>query len=191
MDILTFINSWQTAVVTLASAIVGISVSFNYWTKAAKEKRTEEDSQEGKIKDLYKERLNLQDEKMNNLKTEIDSSKVEIKTLKEFQNKLESQNEDYKKIFQGRDEDAVRFKQEGRESMQIVRENARLSNKILEHMEKNDRKFNQMLNEVQKIYAVLAKRYKLNKEKDDLASEPMEEHSINLSIQNENNKSNS
>lgn len=143
----------------IISTTVGALTSFTYWTKTAQEKRNEEDNQEKKIKALLNEQIRLQDGKIEDLQNQIDEAHVEVGKLKEHQRQVENENQYYLKIFQGRDEDEIKYREEGRIAMAKLEENVRLSNIILEEIKQNDKKFNEILKQVQNIYSVLAERH--------------------------------
>lgn len=136
MDFLFFFHSWTPLIITLASGLTLLGSSFYFWTNSAKVRRVEEDSTEDKIKKLFKEQLELQNQKIEILTKEVEGYRKEIAGLKEMQAKLSSENQGYLDIFRGRDTDAVEYRKEGRESMKQIRENGRMLVKILEHMDK-------------------------------------------------------
>jgi len=163
-DFLNFFRTWGVAFTTLISGLALLLGSFYYWTKGAKDNRKEENETEDRIKNLWRERFELQDTKISNLGDQQIESRKEIIYLKGHQKTIEDDNDRLVKIFQGRDLDAIKYRDEGRQAMQVISENARRSDRILEHMEKNDHKFNSMLEEMKKIYEIIAKNYKESKD---------------------------
>lgn len=166
MEALEIWNTYSVPIFTISSGLGLLIGSFYYYTKSAKDNRKEEDTTEARIKELWKERFELQDKKIDEFRRKSEDQSKEMERLKEKQHKLEEANYDYVRIFQGRDADSLRYREEGRQAMNQIKENVITSNKILEAMETNNEKFNEKFNtilqEIQKIYAVLAQRYLLS-----------------------------
>jgi uncharacterized cysteine cluster protein YcgN (CxxCxxCC family) len=161
MDVFEIWHTWSASIITIGGGLGLLLSSFYYYTKASKDNRKEEDTTEVRIKELWKERFDLQDAKIQDFHKKAEFQTKEIDVLKEKQKTLEENNYNYVKIFQGRDEDSIKYRIEGREAMQQIRENVVISNKILEAMQQNDVKFNTILQEIQRIYEILANRYRL------------------------------
>lgn len=159
MELDLFFNSWITIVITIGGAIGLVLSAFYYWTKSMRDRRNEEDENEAKIKGLWRERFSLQDDKIVDLQKQIDAQTSNILILRRDQKDLELDNLRYVKIFQGKDEDTSKYKEEGREAMKNLTQNLHLSTEILEEMKNNGEKFNVMLLEIQRIYEILAQRY--------------------------------
>lgn len=117
----------------ISGGITALLVSLHYWTKASKKNRVEENITEERIRELLKEENDLLDHKINTLTITIEEQAKEICELKKTQGKLQADNEILTKIFQGRDEDALDFREETRNGL---KKNGEKIDKIIEHMDK-------------------------------------------------------
>lgn len=136
MDIYTLLNSSYAGLAGIIGGIVSVGFAINYWTKASKEQRCEEDTTEDRIKALLKERMTLQDEKILRLTDEVIGYRREIEELRTSLKRISDENTNYIDIFRGRDIDSIEYRKEGREAMKLIRENLRQTTKLLEHMDK-------------------------------------------------------
>lgn len=134
VDIEIVYNQWSSILIGVGALAGTAGTVVYFWTKTAQAQRKEVDTTNSKIKDLWQERLELQDQRMKDLENRIKIQREETERIRKRQHQLEKDNQLYVSIFQGRDEDAVKFRKDSRE------------------------KFDVLLESIQKIYELLAQR---------------------------------
>lgn len=122
MNLLTQIQENIAIILALAAIIAGVIASFSYWSKESKKNRKDQDDADTSVRDLLREEIEALNKKINRLTQMSEEQAFQIETLKKTQLELQRQNDIFTKIFQGRDEDAVAYRKEGRETMQRVKD---------------------------------------------------------------------
>lgn len=122
MNLLVTIQENLTIILTLTGVVVAIVASFSYWSKEAKKNRKDQDDADSSVRDLLREEIEALNVKIARLTTMSEEQALQIETLKKTQLDLQRQNEILTRIFQGRDDDAVAYRKEGRETMRRIKD---------------------------------------------------------------------
>lgn len=103
----------------LGVMIAGIFAAFSLIDKGIRERSKTKDELDDKIRSLLQEENKELADKVNNL-----TNKIELISKKQIE--IESENKILKAIFQGRDDDALKYREEGRETFKLAKDVAKM-----------------------------------------------------------------
>jgi len=108
-----FINSLPTWVTALTLIIFGLVALIGIFDRNMRDRRKETDAQEDRIIDLYKVEI-------EELNKSLAKTNKEIEILKAKMLKLETENSVMTKLIQGRDTEAIKYRERGIQTMDMA-----------------------------------------------------------------------